>query len=98
MSAKCSRGIDSILFIGAVRIRQNRLYSVDCVRIACSYENITVLGSRQFFDEMVLLRILFLYNAFHVDSQKLILHQILAVYQRINFINKGLSIFKKLQL
>ena len=34
-------------------IRHNKLYSVNCVRIACSSENIRVLGSPQVFDERI---------------------------------------------
>ena len=44
----------------------------------------------------------FLYDAFHFGVrqriQKLVLHHILDVYWIIKFINKGLSIFKKLHV
>ena len=40
----------------ATGIRHNELYSVNCVRIICSSENITVLGSPQLFDERILFR------------------------------------------
>ena len=35
-------------------ISHDRLYSVHCVRINCSYENIMVLGLPQVFDENIL--------------------------------------------
>ena len=43
----------------AAGIRHSRLYSVNGVRINCSYEKITVLGPPQVFDERILLRFIF---------------------------------------
>ena len=34
-------------------IRHNDIYSVNCVRIACSSKSIIVLGSPQVFDEQI---------------------------------------------
>ena len=44
---------DRIQRLEAAGIRHKGLYSVNCVRIACSSGNITVLGSRQVFDERI---------------------------------------------
>ena len=86
-------------YVEAAGIRYNGLYSVNCVRIACSSENITVLVSRQVFDERILLRFV-LHDAFHFGvrqrSQKLILHKILYNTPRMRFIYIGLSIVEKL--
>ena len=38
----------------AAGISHDRLYSVHCARINCSYENIMVLGLPQVFDENIL--------------------------------------------
>ena len=55
----------------------------------------------QVFDERVWLPI-FVHNAFHIKvsqiTPKLILHKIINVYPRIDFIIKGLSIFQKLHV
>ena len=40
----------------AAVIIHNNIYSVNCVSIACSYKNITVLGSPQVFDERILIQ------------------------------------------
>ena len=57
--------------------KHNELYSVNFVRMACSSENITFLGSPQVFDERISLHA-FLHDAFHFGvrqrSLKLILH------------------------
>ena len=72
-------------------IKNNGLYSVNYIRIACSSGNIAVLGSRQVFDERILLRF-FLHDAFHFGvsqrSQKLILSQMLDNHPHIKLINK----------
>ena len=43
-----------IFYVESVLIRYNKLYSVHCVRIACSYGNITLLCPPQVFDERIL--------------------------------------------
>ena len=82
----------------AAGIRHNGLYLVNCIRINCSSENITVLDSWQVCDERILLR--FFNDKFHIGVMQIrlnfILHQILYVYPRIKFINKGLSTVHKL--
>ena len=40
--------------IKAAGVKHNRVYSVNFVRIACSSENITVLGSKQVFYERII--------------------------------------------
>ena len=76
----------------AAGIRHTGIYSVNCVHSACSSENKTVLGSRHVFDERILLGF-FLHRPFHFGvrqrRQKLILHQILDVYPRFSFMNRG---------
>ena len=61
-------------------------------------KKITVLGSRQVFEERIFLQ-MFLHNALHFGVrqriQKLILYQILDINSCISFINKGVSIFQK---
>ena len=61
-------------------------------------KNITVLGSRQVFDERILYQDLFTHG-FHFGvmkrSQNLILHQILDIYPQVIFINKWLSTVQK---
>ena len=44
---KLSTDYSSTSLIEAAGIRHNGRYPVNCVRIACIYENITVLGSRR---------------------------------------------------
>ena len=65
------------MLIEATGIINNDIYSVNCVRIACSSKNITVLGSPQVLDERILLRFRLHYE-FHFSVrqkiQKLILH------------------------
>ena len=51
-------------------IRYNRIYSVNCVRINCSSENITVLDSPHVFDEMILLRFFTWYIPFCYNPKK----------------------------
>ena len=61
----------------------------------------TVLGFRQVFDESILL-LIFLHGEFHAGVRqiipKLILHKILDVYPRVNFMYKGVSIVQKLYI
>ena len=56
IKAVSSNSVNAQQPIEAARIRHNELYSVHCVRIDCSSENITILGSDQVFDERILLR------------------------------------------
>ena len=51
-----AHGIEDIEAVGIIHYR---LYRVNRVHIACSSENITVLGSPQVFDERVLLQIFY---------------------------------------
>ena len=50
----------------AAGIIHNGLYSVNCERINCNSENKTVLGSPQFFDEIILLQFFTQYIPFLV--------------------------------
>ena len=85
---KSSNKSHQLTIVEAAGIKHNGLYSVNCVRLDCSSENITVLDSSQVFDERIL------FSVMH-RSQKLILNQIFDIYPRIKFINKGLSIIQK---
>ena len=88
-----------LVYYVAVRIRHKGVYSVYCVLIICSSDNITVLGSRQVFTDRVLL-IFFLLDALHFNVRQRIQkkYQILDVYPRIILTSKGLSIFQKLHV
>ena len=85
----------------ATGIIHNSIYSVNCVCIACSSDNMTGFGSPKYSDERILLQI-FLHNAFHFafrqKSQKLILHQIHDIYPLIKFIHKSWIIIGKLHV
>ena len=50
---KLSTDYSSTSLIEAAGIRHNGRYPVNCVRIACIYENKTVLGSRRVFNERI---------------------------------------------
>ena len=70
-------------------IRQNDIYSVNCVCITCSSENVTVLVLRQFFIKGFYCAF-FKHDTFHCGVsqiiRELILHQILDKYPRISYI------------
>ena len=85
-------------FIEYSGIRRDRIYSFSFVRINCSAETIMGLGSPQVFDEWFCSNYFYTMHSISVvikKAKKLISHQIFHIYQRITFINRGLSIVHK---
>ena len=80
-------------------ITNTLLNSLLCIAPSCV--NITGFGSRHVFGERIYSWI-FLHDAFYIgvrqETPKLILRTILDIYPHLNFIYKGMSIVKKLDV
>ena len=82
------------------KIRHNGLYLVNCVRIAWLKHNYFRFPASFWLKDFA--ASYFIHDSFHFGVrqriQKLILHQILNIYPRIKYINKGILIVQKLHV
>ena len=74
-----------LLLMETVGIIHNELYSVNCVHIACSSKNITVVGSPRVFDERILYMEFFhtMHSISLLGSWRLIQSNLVCYYQQL---------------